>query len=265
MEPNDRFGKAGLSRLERLPQSGVLTFFKQPLTPGSTPCGIRPKQISKGAMNPMNLKDAFRAQNKLQSVMEEADAILRCHDNVLKITTTHLRSKVMADAQDAVTEEIPPSEYADHISEVAMFLMAMLAERETLCAAIHRAKAALPLDMDSEVGLNRARQSLADTFRRMAALRNGERILPGGGVGYRFNGEGNQVSYLCDARQVTTIHFDRNKVRGMATELGRKADEISAQLDKCLVNTSVDYVLPFEISDSFDVILSDFIEKLSGK
>ena len=94
----------------------------------------------------------------------------------------------------------------------------------------------------------------------MAVLRNSEVVIANGGSGYRFNGEGNQVSYRCDARRVTTINFDRNKIRGMATELGRKADEVSAKLDQCLVNTAVDYALPFEINDNFDVILSDFIE-----
>ena len=209
----------------------------------------------------MNLKDAFRAQNKLQSLMDEASYILQDHDNTLKVTTTHLRSKVMPEAQDAVTEDVAPSEYAGHINQVAAFLMAMLAEREKLSAAICAAKSKLPLDMDSETGLNRAQQSLADTFRRMAVLRSSEVILPNGGSGYRFNGEGNQVSYRCDAKRVTTINFDRNKIRGMATELGRRADEVSAKLDQCLVNTAVDYSLPFEMNDSFDTILSDFIQR----
>ncbi len=211
----------------------------------------------------MNLKDAFRAQNKLQALMDEARDILQDRDNILKVTTTHLRSQVMPEAQDAVTEDIAPSEYTEHISLVAAFLMAMLAEREKLSTAIRDAKSKLPLDMDSETGLNRVRQDLAGTFRWMTALRNSEVVLPGGGSGYRFNGEGNQVSYRCDAKQVTTINFDRNKIRGMATELGRKADEVSAKLDQCLVNTTVDYALPFEMNDSFDVILSDFIQQHS--
>ena len=211
----------------------------------------------------MNLKDAFRAQNKLQSLMDEASYILQDHDNTLKVTTTHLRSKVMPEAQDAVTEDVAPSEYAGHINQVAAFLMAMLAEREKLSAAIHDAKARLPLDMDSEAGLNRARQELAGIFRQMAVLRNSEVVIANGGSGYRFNGEGNQVSYRCDAKRVTTINFDRNKVRGMATELGRRADEVSAKLDQCIVNTVVDYSLPFEMNDSFDVILSDFIQRQS--
>ena len=209
----------------------------------------------------MNLKDAFRTQNKLQSLMDEASCILQDQDNILKVTTTHLRSKVMPEAQDAVVEDPSPSEYAEYINQVATFLMAMLMEREKLSAAICAAKSKLPLDMDSETGLNRARQSLADTFRRMAVLRNSEVVLSNGGSGYRFNGEGNQVSYRCDAKRVTTINFDRSKIRGMATELGRKADEISARLDQCIVNTVVEYVLPFEMNDSFDVILSDFIQQ----
>ena len=211
----------------------------------------------------MNLKDAFRAQNKLQAVMDEASYILQDDRNILKVTTTHLRSKVMADAQDALTEDAAPSEFADHINDVAAFLMEMLAQWERLSAAIHEAKATLPLDMDSEVGLNRVRQTLADTFRRMSALRSSELVISGGGTGYRFNGEGNQVSYRCDAKRVTTINFNRTRVRGMATELGRKSDEVSAALDTCLVNTMVDYQLPLEMNDSFDVILSDFIEKRS--
>lgn len=95
----------------------------------------------------------------------------------------------------------------------------------------------------------------------MTTLRNSEKTIAGGGSGFRFNGEGNQVSYRCDATQVTTIDFDRNKIRGMATALSKKADEISMALDKCLVNTEVAYEAPFDINDSFEEILNDFIEK----
>lgn len=64
----------------------------------------------------MNLKDAFRAQNKLQALMDEASDILQDRGNILKVTTTHLRSKVMPEAQDAVTEDPAPSEYSEHVN-----------------------------------------------------------------------------------------------------------------------------------------------------
>ena len=209
----------------------------------------------------MNMKDAFRFQNKLKTLMCEATSILEDRRNIVKVKTTHLRSKVMSDAQDAVVEEAAPSEYAGHATEIAAFLMSLLEEREKLCRAIHAAKSSLALDMDSEVGLNRQRQELAEVFRHMTTLRNSEKTIAGGGSGFRFNGEGNQVSYRCDATQVTTIDFDRNKIRGLAMALGKKADEISMSMDKSLVNTEVLYEQPFDMNESFEDILNDFIEK----
>ena len=96
----------------------------------------------------MNMKDAFRFQNKLKALMCEATAILEDRRNIVKVKTTHLRSKVMSDTQDAVVEEAAPSEYAGHANEVAAFLMSLLEEREKLCRAIHTAKNSLDLDME---------------------------------------------------------------------------------------------------------------------
>lgn len=209
----------------------------------------------------MNLKDAFRVQNKLQSVMSEAMDILEDHRNIVKVKTTHLRSRVMDDVQDVIVEENAPSEYAGHANEIAAFLMTMMEEREKLSQAIRNAKGKLTLDLDSEVGLNRQRQALARVFRGMTTLRNSEKIITDGGTGYRFNGEGNQVLYRCDAKQVVTIDFDRNKIRALASSLGQKSDALSMEMDKCLVNTEVDYALPFDLNDSFDTILTDFMER----
>ena len=48
----------------------------------------------------MNLKEAFRFQNKLQSLMEEAQSILGDDDNITRVQNTYLRRKVMKDFQD---------------------------------------------------------------------------------------------------------------------------------------------------------------------
>lgn len=46
----------------------------------------------------MNLKEAFRYQNKLQSLLDEAQGILDCDSNVTKVANTYLRHKVMPEA-----------------------------------------------------------------------------------------------------------------------------------------------------------------------
>ena len=51
----------------------------------------------------MNLKEAFRFQNKLQSMMADAQSILGNNGNITKVQNTYLRHKVMAEAEDEVT------------------------------------------------------------------------------------------------------------------------------------------------------------------
>lgn len=208
----------------------------------------------------MNLKEAFRLQNKLQSLMDEGLCILDEERNVLKRESTMLRKKVMPEAENETVVELPDSEFADRIDGVVDFVLMLLSEREKLSEAVCAAKRALPIDMDSQVGLNSQRQRVCGTLRRMSLLRNSERMCPGGGTGYRFNADGNQVVYRCDVKQVCTLNFNRNKVRAKETEVGGKAEEVSTELDRCLINSEVDYTAPFNVNDSFEEILLDFLE-----
>ena len=206
----------------------------------------------------MNLKEAFRFQNKLGAFMDEAQAILSCDQNVTKVQNTYLRKKVMAEAEDETTFERPPTEYGEQITQIAEFLLYLLDQREALAGAIRKAKDTLPIDMDSEVSLNGKRQDLSRLFQYMANLRSSEVLLSGGGTGYRFNAEGNQVSYRCDVKRVTTINFDRKKIRKFCIDLNQKADAMSAQLDLCLINSQVTYEPPFDVNDSFAEVFETF-------
>ena len=199
----------------------------------------------------MNLKEAFRYQNKLQAFMDEAQGILSCDANVTKVENTYLRHKVMAEAQDETVLIAPETEYYNQITGVAQFLLYLLEEKGKLFAAIRKAKDALDVDMDSEVSLNATRQGLARIFKRMNDLRNSEQTISNGGTGYRFNAEGNQISYRCDVRRVTTINYDRNVIRRELGKLNKLADEISTKLDLCLVTSTVDYEPPFDVNASF--------------
>lgn len=199
----------------------------------------------------MNLKEAFRYQNKLQSFVDEAQCILSLDANVTRVQNTYLRRKVMAEAEDETVVSAPDSEYYEHITDIARFLLYLLEEKGKLSAAIRKAKDALDIDMDSEVSLNAVRQSVARTLRRMNDLRSSEQTISNGGIGYRFNAEGNQISYRCDVRRVTTINYDRKVIRAALEKLNRQADETSAKIDLCLVTSRVDYALPFDVNSSF--------------
>ena len=208
----------------------------------------------------MNLKEAFRYQNKLQSFLDEAQSILDRDANITKVENTYLRRKVMAEAEDETVAAVPETEYYEQITDIARFLLHLLDEKETLSAAIRTAKDALDIDMDSEVSLNATRQSIARTFKRMNDLRSSEQTIPNGGTGYRFNAEGNQISYRCDVKRVTTINYDRNVIRRELSKLNKASDETSTKLDLCLVTSTVDYEPPFDGNDSFADAFESFLE-----
>ena len=55
----------------------------------------------------MNLKEAFRYQNKLQSFLDYAQSILDRDSNVTRVENTYLRHKVMAEAEDEAVLAVP--------------------------------------------------------------------------------------------------------------------------------------------------------------
>lgn len=209
----------------------------------------------------MNLKEAFRYQNKLQAFLEEAHSTLDRDSNVTRVENTYLRHKVNAEAEDETVLTVPDTEYCEQITDLTKFMLYLLDEKAVLSAAIRKAKGALDIDMDGEVSLNASRQRAARTLQHMNSLRSSEQILSNGGVGYRFNAEGNQVSYRCDVKRVTTINFDRSVIRRELAKLNQRADETSAKLDLCLVTSKVDYAPPFDVNDSFAEAFEAFLNK----
>jgi hypothetical protein len=212
----------------------------------------------------MNLKEAFRYQNKLQSFMDEAQGILDCDANVTKVENTYLRHKVMPEAEDETVLAVPETEYYEQITGIAQFLLYLLGEKENLFAAIRTAKNALDIDMDSEVSLNSNRQSIARVFKRMNDLRSSEQTISNGGSGYRFNADGNQISYRCDVKRVTVINYDRKVIRAELGKLNKKADETSTRIDLCLVTSKVDYTPPFDVNASFAEAFETYMENVGA-
>ena len=209
----------------------------------------------------MNLKEAFRYQNKIRALTKEVLAILSMDHNVVKVENTVLCHKANPEAQDETLWETPLTEYSDCITELASLVMYLMDEREKLGRAIRKAKADMDMDFDGETGLNVCRQDMASVFAHMAEIRSSEELLPGKGLGYKFNAEGNQVSYRCDLKKVTTINFDRNVIRRELGKLNQLADETSAKLDLCLVTSTVDYEPPFDVNDGFTEAFEAFLSK----
>ncbi len=209
----------------------------------------------------MNLKEAFRFQNHIDHLIAETENILSSEDCVTITRRTYLYKKANPDAENETVTVIPDTEYYKQINELIEFIMYLLKQREKLSEAINKTKRSLPIDLDGEISLNRYRQRISGIFRDMARIKGREVTETNSGIGYRFNNEGNQVSYKCDVKRVTTINFDRNTVRKYASSLSETADNTSIEVDKCLINYEVDFEPPFDVNDSFDEVFEKFNTK----
>ncbi|MBQ1388760.1 MAG: hypothetical protein IIY78_03945 [Clostridia bacterium] len=209
----------------------------------------------------MILKEAFRFQNKLEDLFKKTIFILDEEENVTVKKKTYLYSKANPAIENHVISDISPCKYRENINQLIDFLDFLIEQREILSYEISEAKKKLSFDMDSEISLNGYRKRLARAMQKMSTIEGHQMIDKNGGVGYCFNNEGNQVAFRCDVEEVTTIDFDRNKVRAVAAKYNKKADKASREIDKILICTEIDYTPPFDVNESLETILTEYILK----
>lgn len=207
----------------------------------------------------MNLKEAFRYQNRMNEVIEIVYGYLECTENIMKTTVEHLRKKANPAAENETVDMSADRQYEYSVNDMMDFLEGMIKEKENLYTAILKAKRGLDFDMDSQIDLNMKRQRISRLFRQMSVVRPSEVLERGKGRDFTFNQEGNQVTYCYDLRTVSVIDFDRNKAKKMANKLICEADEASAEIDKIMVNTEVEYTPVFEVNDSFEDIFESWL------
>ncbi len=206
----------------------------------------------------MNLKEAFQAQNKIEELFNTFTSYLEIERNVTRVVEEHFRSKA-ADAQ--IDETLDVTNYDVKIydtNKVIDFLLVLIDEREKLAKAIHAAKSKMTFDIDTAVDVNKKRHNAAAVLRELRQLKSKSLLRKNAGTGYVFNKDGNQTDFRYDVEIVTTIDFDRNKVREIVKKLQVEADKISAEIDAALINTQVEYILPFDPHASATEILEEF-------
>ena len=165
----------------------------------------------------MNLKESFRYQNFLGSLLSSAASSLTDVQHCLTTTKTHLRNKANEDAED-VTEQVDIGEFHKN-DDVLRFMLYLIDEREKLTTAIGRAKASIGFDLDAAVETNKFRQTVVRNINMMLRYKVSKRTERG--TDYKFNAEGNQTPYYYDIEVVTSENFDRAQAKA-AVRPGRR-------------------------------------------
>lgn len=207
----------------------------------------------------MYLKEAFRYQNYLSGLIDKATTYLTNQSYITKTTEEHLRKKANPDAEDETIEVQVDRPFECDNNQLVAFIQFLMEEKEKLTSAISVAKRGCEVDIDAELANNRIRQRVSYVLDSMVSTRSTESIVRG--TSYKFNSEGNQVPYSYDVKRVTTIDFDRNKVRGISRALFADADKVSTTIDKIMVELLVDYTPDFSINDSFNDAIEQYLNK----
>lgn len=207
----------------------------------------------------MVLKEAFREQNFLDSLISQASYFISRTENVVTKKQEHMRKASNPDALDE-TIEVPKSVDVKYTpNDVVSFIMNVIDEKDKLTKAISVAKAQSETDIDSSISMNKTKQSIAKTLKAMSDIKASEKIETARGRKFNINGE--EVGYSYDMKSITTIDFDRNMVKSLAKKLNKESDDISTQIDKLNVGLEVDYTPVYEIGDSLDDCIELFLEK----
>jgi hypothetical protein len=193
----------------------------------------------------------------LDDLVVKAIVYLSNHDNVTKVVQTHQRSEANPDAKNEEVDLTSSRAINIAANTLVDFLAHVVNQKSLLSEAIAKAKAACGEDIDGAIIVNKTKQRVASALSSMASIKPSERVTQG--RGFKFNVEGNQTSYVYDIKQVTTIDFDRNKVRKIAKKFMTESDETSRMLDKLMVDVNVVYDAPYDINDNFDDILEEFV------
>ena len=204
----------------------------------------------------MNLKEAFRYQKFLETMMIAAADSITTFSHCLKTTKKHLMSKANPEAEDKIEEVESDSPFYAN-DDVIAFMGWLVSEKEKLSVAIGKAKNDAGFDIDAAIETNKMRQRVNNAVKNMLR-RNGNKKIERG-QSWKFNNEGVQSVYYYDVEVVTEEAFDREKSREVMRDMIRRSDQVSAEIDAALINTIVEYEPVYDVNESFEDVMAAFV------
>nr|DAE33728.1 MAG TPA: hypothetical protein [Bacteriophage sp.] len=201
----------------------------------------------------MILKDAYRYQKCLSTMIGQAETLLLNNSFVTSTTQKHNRKKANSEAEDEIIEvDKPITDFT--AMDVINFIADAIKEKQKISDAIVTAKRNTDIDIDSSISLNKIKQEYIGYLRRLAAMDSSERKTYG--TDYKFDVDGKQTSYRYEVIETTTIDFDRNDVRGLAKKLQKECDNISSKLDLIELTTDVEFTPKWDVNDTLEEIIT---------
>ena len=202
----------------------------------------------------MILKEAYRYQNYLNTLIRDAESYLMKKDFITETKQTHNRNKVNPDSTDETIEVQKPYQVEFNPMDLVNFIVKAIEEKQKLSDAIVTAKKSAEIDIDSAIAMNKVKQNYVTILNNMANTKAVERTTTG--TDYKFNINNEQVSYRYEVQEIVSIDYNRNDVKALAKKFTKETDEISTKLDTIELTTNVDYEPVWDYDNLEDVVLA---------
>ena len=209
----------------------------------------------------MNLKESFRYQKFLNTLMSEAENYVFSEDHLLKTTKKHLRKAANPDADDF--EEVVEVDNPFDVNDMITFMQAIITEKEELTSAINKAKAATEEDIDALTEGNKLRLSFCKRVQYI--LRKKAKKSIRSERGYMLNNEKNQVQYIYDVEETKEELFDRDKLTEILEKATAKSADVSNKIDAMRITTELDFTPSFNMNLAFDEVFSKYAATLKSE
>lgn len=198
----------------------------------------------------MVLKESFRYQNYLDKLIDSAIGYLTSRDFITTTTQEHMREKANADAKDETITVAKQSDVNFTPMKLVDFVVKVLDEKDKLSSAIVNAKKNTEIDIDSSITMNKKRQEFVGILNHMNGVKPSQKDTFGSD--YKFNADGDQVSYRYPMREVVTIDYDRNDIKALIKKYNKQCDDISTKLDTIQLTTEIDFEPKWDIGDALE-------------
>lgn len=203
----------------------------------------------------MVLKEAYRYQKFLAGLIHSAEYYLYKKEFVTTVEQYHERKKSNPDAENETVQKENPTKSSVDFSanDLLRFIPELLEEKENLSIAINKAKNTTEIDIDASLSMNKQKQEFIRVLNDMNSKKSCEKTITG--KGYKFNVNNEQVPYIYDVVEKTTIDFDRNTVKALIKKYSKETDHVSTILDRIVLTTQVDFDPKYDINDTLEELL----------
>lgn len=217
----------------------------------------------------INLKDACRYSNFLESMINNLGYLFSDKNNLYKITEVHYKSQSNPDVNDEVISEQVERKFSGQLQDMAFLYEQLLNEKLQLALAISEAKRnnfigyienGIDLDLDSAIEYNKKIRHFSLSCLRPVEGKK-DAVEKTCGRGYKFNVEGNQVPYTYTVEKTYKVDYDKKILSNKSKKVLDKADRISTLIDEFMLKKIVDFVPTYNLHDSLEDIIKDFEEQ----